>query len=78
MRVGAVADADRVARAAGRGELRLERLDLGAEDEPAAREHAVDRRRAMSAASSAGREDRGRESATDAHSAATWLAVVGT
>ena len=42
-RVGPVPDADRVGGAGGRGELLLERLDLGTEHEPAARDDAVDR-----------------------------------
>ena len=42
-RVGAGADADGVRRAGRGGELLLERLDLGSEDEPAARDHAIDR-----------------------------------
>ena len=41
--IGAGADADRERRLAGGGELRLERLDLGSEHEPAARDHAIDR-----------------------------------
>ena len=49
MRVGAVADADGVRRAGRGGELRLERLDLRAEHEPAAVDDALD-----------GRADRGR------------------
>ena len=44
MRVGAGADADRVRRAGRRRELCLERLDLRAEHEPAARDDAIDRR----------------------------------
>ena len=41
--IGARADADGMRDAGSRGELRLERLDLGAEDEPAAGDDAVDR-----------------------------------
>ena len=43
-RIGAVADRHALARAAVRGELALERLDLGAEDVPAAVLNARDRR----------------------------------
>ena len=42
-RVRAGADSDCVLRAACLGKLRLERLDLGAENEPAAGDHAIDR-----------------------------------
>ena len=42
-RLGAVGDADRVPRADVGGELGLERLDLGPEDEVPAVEHAMDR-----------------------------------
>ena len=41
-RIGAVAHADRVGCAACRGELRLERLDFGAEHEPSAGDDAID------------------------------------
>ncbi len=44
MRVGAGADADGLWRAARGGELALERLELRAEHEPAALDHALDRR----------------------------------
>ena len=43
-RIGAGADADGVRRAARVGELLLERLQLGSEHEPAARDHALDGR----------------------------------
>ena len=45
-RIGAGADADRVRRGAGRGELALEGVELGPEHEPAALQHARDCRAA--------------------------------
>ena len=42
--IGAGADADRMRRARERGKLRLEGLHFGSEHEPAAGDHAVDRR----------------------------------